>query len=263
MTFLVSHFDQDSKEEQDRIPPSTTIKRLIELIEIVESKGVKAFVITTNYDRHFERAYFDRFHCQPCVAVYRGGSDPADRAAKLNYSPTGEPLAAYWEPADRNLTILYKMHACISYAKERGVVITEEDYINFLTNALNGGLEKQIPFHVMGQLETSTIVFIGYSLADWNFRTIFKATVERRLNKDIRSYAVQYHPRVSPGEVDRLPIITRFIPRTGLCHKHILTYANLIHCRFGIGQGRGFVHSHEALIQRGFNVAVIEHVLKN
>ena len=86
------------------------------------------------------------------------------------------------------------MHGCISQPERQGLVITEEDYINFLANALgehNG--DKTILNYVKGEFAMSTILFIGYSLSDWNFRAIFKATVESRLDrKDNRSYAVQF-----------------------------------------------------------------------
>jgi hypothetical protein len=70
-------------------------------------------------------------------------------------------------------------------------VITEEDYINFLTNALSHDPSKRMLHYVRGKLALSTVLFVGYSLSDWNFRVIFKATAE---DKATTSFAVQLNP---------------------------------------------------------------------
>jgi hypothetical protein len=146
----------------------------MDVIALLERRRIQTLTITTNYDRHFEDAYHDKFNRWPEVVIYRGGWNPNDRTAKLHYDSTGKPVLPYWTA--KELTSLYKMHGCISNVEGQSLVVTEEDYINFLTNALG---------------EEPRRLFIGYSLSDWNFRTIFKATVERRENKETRSYAVQ------------------------------------------------------------------------
>ena len=204
---LVDRIDQPEKKEPDKIPPSRTVTQLMEIIEILETRRIQTLTITTNYDRHFERAYDNKFGRLPEVLVYRGGWSPNDRVAKLHYTSTGEPVSG-WLPASP--THLYKMHGCISQVRDQSLVITEEDYINFLSNALGEKQENQILYYVRYKLETSTILFLGYSLADWNFRTIFKATVERRENKDMRSYAAQLRQPARPGERDLHPLMVDF-----------------------------------------------------
>ena len=164
--------------------------------------------MTTNYDRHFERAYQAQFRQSLEVLIYRGGWNPNDRTAKLHCDAGGAPVGAYWSPRKR--TSLYKIHGCISQVTGQSLVVTEEDYINFLTNALGENPDNRLPWFVRSKLETSTILFLGYSLADWNFRTIFKATVERRENKDMRSYAVQFHEPQRNDRRDLLPLIVDF-----------------------------------------------------
>jgi hypothetical protein len=193
---------------QREVPPSIAIKRLMDVIAMLERREIQTLTITTNYDRHFEDAYHDKFNRWPEVVIYRGGWNPNDRVAKLHHDAVGKPLLAYWTA--RELTSLYKMHGCISNVEGQSLVVTEEDYINFLTNAL-GDESRRLHFYVKGKLETSTILFIGYSLSDWNFRTIFKATVERRENKETRSYAVQLlHRPQDAEEADRLSVVTDF-----------------------------------------------------
>jgi hypothetical protein len=207
---LVEKIDQEGpwkRGEEDKIPPSRTVTQLMEIINVLEARKTSTLTITTNYDRHFETAYENRFKRLPEVVVYRGGWNPNDRIAKLHYTSTGEPISG-WLPT--SLTHLYKMHGCISQAQDQSLVITEEDYINFLSNALGERQDNQILYYVRYKLETSTILFLGYSLADWNFRTIFKATVERRENKDMRSYAVQLRQPARPGERDLHPLMVDF-----------------------------------------------------
>jgi hypothetical protein len=170
------------------IPPSPTIRKLMSLVELVENQSKKTtFTITTNYDDKFEVAYQEKFHRGPEVIIYEGAHDPHDRGAKLNFTPSG-PLkrdAQYWKP--EKATVLYKMHGCISRPQGKGLVITEEDYINFLTNALNeDDHDKTLLNYFKGELGYRTILFIGYSLSDWNFRAIFKATVEKHKDRGSR-----------------------------------------------------------------------------
>jgi hypothetical protein len=88
------------------------------------------------------------------------------------------------------------MHGCISQPEMKGLVITEEDYINFLANALREhDPEKTLLNYIKGELLQRTIIFIGYSLSDWNFRAIFKG-VEK--DRELRSYAVQLRNAASP-----------------------------------------------------------------
>ena len=91
------------------------------------------------------------------------------------------------------------MHGCISQPQGKGLVITEEDYINFLTNALNEEAhDKTLLNHIKGEFGYRTILFIGYSLSDWNFRAIFKATVEKHEDRGYRSHAVQFRNPAQP-----------------------------------------------------------------
>jgi hypothetical protein len=200
----------DESSDEPSIPPSSTVKRLVEVIQILESRERETLVVTTNYDRHFERAYHDRLRRWPDVVVYRGGWNPNDRGAKLHVTPDGNPAPGgpNWMPSKP--TSLYKMHGCISQVNGQSLVITEEDYINFLTNALGEYPDNRLLYYVRGRLEVSVILFLGYSLSDWNFRTIFKATVERREKKDTRSYAVQLHAPQTEGERDLLEVVTNF-----------------------------------------------------
>jgi hypothetical protein len=178
-----------------QLKPSRTIRELMRIIRALELRDREVLVITTNYDQLFERAYKEEFKKPPIVVTYNGGTDANDLSATLNVVLDRDPRS--WRP--RGKTFLYKMHGCISRTKEQkesgvperehNLVVTEEDYINFLSNALSTDLRKGLLPYVLGKVAEASILFIGYSLADWNFRVIFKATAERHGKKNI---AVQY-----------------------------------------------------------------------
>jgi len=186
------------RERIDRndVPIPETIQHVVEMVHLLEGLGKTCFVITTNYDCLFERAYKELVGCRPDVVIYRGAWDPHDRSAHLHSGLNAD--AEFWKPEAQ--TTLYKMHGCITDVSRRprsepSLVITEEDYINFLTNALSQDHEKRILQYVRGLIALSNILFVGYSLSDPNLRVIFKATAEARKNE---SYAVQHFDDTGP-----------------------------------------------------------------
>ena len=201
------------------ISPSQTIKDLISVIQILERKQQRTVVITTNYDQHFETAYSAKVGQEAEVLIYQGARNPHERGIRLNRDARGELRTSptIWLP--RKQTTLFKMHGCISQAEDQGLVITEEDYINFLTNAL-GPMDdyKKIPAAIMSRVAEGTIVFLGYSLEDWNFRTIFKATVEAHTYPG-KSFAVQFWDlgqREDDAQITRREATTAFWGRKGV-----------------------------------------------
>jgi hypothetical protein len=144
-------------------------------------------IVTTNYDRLMERALeaVDRdFHVvvQPLTSV-----EPDD------LSRLDDELA---ELKAEGTLILYKIHGSFrdeaddNGADSKRIVLTEEDYIEFLAHAASG-----IPRAILTELKDSTLLFLGYGLEDWDFRTIFKGTVETlERHETLRSYAIQRNP---------------------------------------------------------------------
>src|SRR5581483_4847848 len=50
------------------------------------------------------------------------------------------------------------------------VVLTENDYIEFFAQ----DLIRRIPARIVEQLRVGRLLFVGYSLADWNFRVMLR-----------------------------------------------------------------------------------------
>ena len=59
------------------------------------------------------------------------------------------------------------------------IIVTEDDYIEFLTVV---GMEIDkigIPNLIKSKIAPSTLLFLGYSLEDWDFRTLYKGLIEK------------------------------------------------------------------------------------
>lgn len=204
-----SHFeffygrDELNKEIRERvgnpaIPPSRSIRQLIDFLYSECLPEVATVAVTTNYDRQFEEAYRSKFGREPRVVVYRGATTP-NQPGQLNVftPPQDFDDGPYWRPKPG--CSLYKLHGCITQPGDRGLVITDEDYINFLANAMGGVPveDKGVLNDIKGRLEYSTILFLGYSLSDWNFQVLYKLTAERR-QRQSKSYAVQFRDLSKP-----------------------------------------------------------------
>jgi hypothetical protein len=139
-------------------------------------------IITTNYDDLMERAFGNRPFL-PVVQPLEGFNGDEAYHWSQELPGTDDP-------------ILYKLHGSFrspNGGPPSGLVVTEEDYIRFLTVVRQdpGG----IPTYIQGLIERSTLLFLGYSLEDWDFRTVFKALVESQ--KPIerhRAFAFQKDP---------------------------------------------------------------------
>ncbi len=85
--------------------------------------------------------------------------------------------------------VLHKMHGTVE--QPRSMVITQSDYIRYLTHLtdLDRGMPDSFRKYVIPQ---HTLQFLGYSLADWNFRVIWEGVLasHRDSGTQIESYAV-------------------------------------------------------------------------
>jgi hypothetical protein len=113
-------------------------------------------VITTNYDQLFERALHEAGK-QPRVAVYN------PEAAPTTDFRNATPLSP----------VIYKLHGDI--AQRESLVVTDEDYIQFVLRMSDKDPYDPIPLSLKFFLKGTTTLFVGYSLLDYNLRLLFKA----------------------------------------------------------------------------------------
>lgn len=112
-------------------------------------------VITTNYDQLFENALAAAGKT-PRVAVY---------------TPELEQTTDYRDPTPES-PVVFKIHGDI--ARPETIVLTDEDYIQFVLRMSNKDPYDPIPLTLKFYLTGWTTLFVGYSLLDYNLRLLFK-----------------------------------------------------------------------------------------
>jgi hypothetical protein len=143
-------------------------------------------VVTTNYDRLLEHALHDEIReYEPIIQQAEGFPDTPETRGRF------EQLEGY-----KGL-ILYKIHGSFLDLVDDNdispVIITEEDYVQFLT--IVGRENIGIPRLIQKKIVPSTLLFLGYSLEDWDFRTIYKGLIEPLPKHTARkSFAIQKDP---------------------------------------------------------------------
>lgn len=145
-------------------------------------------IITTNYDRLMERALAEAG--REFITIVQ----PADGFDEFSRAEVEDQLA---DRGDK--LVLYKIHGSFEESGDDAgnrlsrVVVTEEDYIEFLAIARTP--DAGVPELVISELAGSTLLFLGYSLEDWDLRTLFKGLVESLpTHRRRRSFAVQLNP---------------------------------------------------------------------
>jgi hypothetical protein len=120
------------------------------------------FIITTNYDDLFERALRasrtgGNICKEPLVEIYNPGIDAIPRKVPL-------------DPKEER-PVLFKLHG--SFSDRKSLVVTEEDYLHFVQKMAS---DKSHPMHqnLRARIADWHILFIGYSLKDYNLRLLFR-----------------------------------------------------------------------------------------
>jgi hypothetical protein len=133
-------------------------------------------VITTNFDQLFEHALIANGK-RPRVAIY---------------TPKLEPTTDHRDPTAEN-PIVFKIHGDISAPET--IVITDEDYIQFVLRMSNKDPYDPVPLTLKYYLTGWTTLFLGYSLLDYNLRLLFKTLRWKIDSASVPDmYSVDYQP---------------------------------------------------------------------
>ena len=103
----------------------------------------------------------------------------------------------HFRPADQlpeptaERPLVYHLHG--SDQEERSIVLTEDDYLDFLANLSKW--PDMIPPRIQEALSGS-LLFIGYRIADWSFRTLIRG-INAEIEDSVRqvSVAIQLRPQ--------------------------------------------------------------------
>jgi hypothetical protein len=152
-------------------------------------------IVTTNYDDCIERAFKAKGREYELV-IHTTDAAIGDQLLWWEYGKTA-PRKISSNKLDLDLdarTIIYKMHGTVDRNKMSmdQYVITEDDYIDFLTRMTKN---KAIPAIFAEPFQTRHFLFLGYGLRDWNLRVVLnRIEKDLRRPKTIRSWAIQYNP---------------------------------------------------------------------
>ena len=172
----------------------------------LQRKGAGDYlIITTNYDCLMETALDDPSSRVPYVVLT---TRKGDSKVLIRCSETVENREVlrnrYWNksyPSDfvlsnrsQSLVIIYKIHGCLhpDFAfEDEGLVISDNDYVDYVSQMSKIGI---IPATVSELMRDKRLWFLGYSLSDWNVRSIYE-TVKHKSDpdgKNIKDYSVMY-----------------------------------------------------------------------
>ena len=143
--------------------------------------------MTTNYDDFMFQAL-----------LKKKDKDPKREFCRWNGYVQNKPTIfddpAGFQPTAAN-PLVYHLHGHSEVVES--MVLTEDDYLDFLVNVTR---DRLLPERVEEAMTGASLLFVGYSLADWNFRVLFRGLVAS-LESGLRRISVTV--QLPPGEAER------------------------------------------------------------
>lgn len=131
-----------------------------ELYPVLASLPFPAY-ITTNYDSLLKYA-LESEGKQPVQEICRWWNSFLATDETPTFVPGYKP--------DEKHPLVFHLHG--HYSNLDSMVLTEDDYLEFLINLTEN--RNLLPPKVQGLLANGCMLFLGYSLSDWNFQVVFK-----------------------------------------------------------------------------------------
>jgi hypothetical protein len=120
--------------------------------------------VTTNYDDFMAAALRERRR-DPRREICRWNGSPSLRAEPIVLDPAFVPT-----PAN---PVVFHLHGHLDLPES--IVLTEDDYLDFLVAVSRN--ENLLPHQIQKALAGASLLFIGYRLADWDFRVLHRGIV--------------------------------------------------------------------------------------
>jgi len=156
--------------------------------------------ITTNYDDFMFEALKRTGRKDPQLFINRWNETKGEAAAAGEASSDINPTEL--KPA------VYHFHGHKDHLDT--MVLTEDDYLDFLVRTSRD--QTLIPPRIQAAIGGTSLLFIGYSLNDTNFRVIFRGLVEKQRNVRKISVTVQ----INPGEPRVVNYLTKYFQNSGI-----------------------------------------------
>lgn len=142
--------------------------------------------ITANPDNLLEQALIDEG--RPPISLYsrwRRSLINGQAIQELKNLPTPTP----------EQPLVYHLFGYIG--NPRSLVLTEDDYFEYMMWVNNPSAQIPVPEAVMSSWRDDALVFLGFQMNDWNFRVLFRSILNEERRQSIREYrsvAVQLQP---------------------------------------------------------------------
>jgi hypothetical protein len=149
--------------------------------------------ITTNYDDFMYQALKSRNrNARQALCLWNEYLRKlTQKEWKLNYDPSPEN------------PVVFHLHGHLQVTQS--LVLLEDDYLDFLVTISKN--EKLIPYKIQEAIAGKSVLFLGYSLADWDFRVLFRSFVDYLGRFQAKHVSVQMMPGrqgMSQDDLERL-----------------------------------------------------------
>ncbi|MGE5464595.1 MAG: SIR2 family protein [Syntrophothermus sp.] len=151
--------------------------------------------VTTSYSNFLERALeLENKHPRTQICFWNGGKAniKPEHLPDPNFDPTSESPA------------VYHLFGLENYRKT--LVLSEDDYINFLMNAVEEINSQDLyPTPLRLNLPDARLILLGYNLHDWDFRALFRFILRIRKTataRESRSTVIQFKPNLEKKDYE-------------------------------------------------------------
>lgn len=128
--------------------------------------------LTTNYDNFMVMALEKTGVRDPRRVLCKWNPLLKNEPSVFEENPNFKPTAAN--------PVVFHLHG---HTLPESLVLTEDDYLEFLGSMC--GNSSLLPARIQDALANSTCLFIGYRMADWNFRVLYQGLRSRMRNLNI------------------------------------------------------------------------------
>jgi SIR2-like domain len=179
-------------------PPTSLHLLFARVAKLLGEAGMPQLVImTTNYDDLMERA-LESEGLEFDLVWYEAKQNAPEHGQFLHRAPGKKPVVVTRPnkypglPLELERPVILKLHGCLvrESATDDSYVITEDSYIDYLSGK---DVRLQIPYALSMRMANASLLFLGYSLADWNLRVILNRIWGTRKLVG-KSWAIQRDP---------------------------------------------------------------------
>jgi hypothetical protein len=154
--------------------------------------------LTSNFDDWMYRALKEYKQKDARLAICRWNKHIPESA------PRFDPDFAYTVANP----LVYHFHGCMPCTES--VVVTEDDYFEFLINVSRDN--KLLTHRVERAIGGCALLFLGYTLSDWDFRVLFRLFAKYLRESAMTHIAVQLEPSDAPGsQTERAANTVRYL----------------------------------------------------